>query len=181
MDTTSVTAVAASHTSKKFLRQKKSRSDFFWRQDRHPSVYLQSQARGSRSGRDADAPAAPAVAVWAGWHTKRQIGSRSDKHRKKYHKTMAELRRAFRKHRKTLQNLKGTKLESRSNLVGRKWARCSRVGSPSFFMTIAAVLYELCIIGDIAVVLPHWYLQMHRKLWKQLKSTRKMCKYCQKY
>ena len=50
---------------------------------------------------------------------------------------MAELKRAFRKHRKTLQNLKGPKLESRSNLVGGIWARYSRVVSPSFF-------YENC-------------------------------------
>ena len=77
---------------------------------------------------------------------------------------MAELRRAFRKHRKTLQNLKGPKLESRSNLVGRKLARYCRVVSPSFFMKIAAVLYELCIIGDIAIVLPYFHLQIHRKL-----------------
>ena len=93
---------------------------------------------------------------------------------------MAELRRAFRKHRKILQNLKGPKLESRSNLFGEKWARYSRVVSSSFFVKIAAFLDELRIIliGDISVVLPHWCLQMHRKLFKRLKSTRKMCKYC---
>ena len=71
---------------------------------------------------------------------------------------MAEHKRAFRKHTKTLQNHEGPKLESKSNLVGGECSRYSRVVNSIFFVKFTSVLYELCIFGGISVLLPLCYL-----------------------